>query len=169
MLNKELLLAPPLKSNANPFMKGQYTSISVALSISIPSDARFEQISWIDSSGEQTNYYPGDSRIVRNVLYTPDSETIENVQYYYNVDWSLNTYVIGAVRIQLPSDVSSWDTTITVSGDSGYTYGSVRFPYHDEIGAYMEVIGITGLTKTTRIPPEPSATSVNLLYTTPDI
>lgn len=168
MLNKELLLTPSQKSNSNPFMEGQNIRINAALSIQIPSDAKFRRISWMDDGIEFREYGPGDNEIVRSGLYTPATGAIQLAQYYFNVEWSLDTYVIGVALIQPNEGVSSWDTTITVSGNFEYICDFVRFPYSEALGAYMEVIGITGLAKTTKAP-DIDPQWVTLQYTTSDI
>ena len=124
MLNKELLLPPPLtNSNQPPFLRGQYVQlrrVDIVLDVSTTANlsrARY----YYDPYIIPQDVFSGDKTTVQSGPYMPNVNMIQelnNISGYYIPQ---NSYIIGYVKIS-----GSHDTLIdiTTTLPSGYTFGS---------------------------------------------
>lgn len=143
MLNKELLLTPPLtNSNQCPFMRGQYVRfrrVDVVLYVSTAanlSHARYHYDTWPIPE----DVLIGSQITVQSGPYMPNVDMIQQLNNKSGYYIPQNSYIIGYVEISGSPDTS---IDITTTLPSGYTFGS--YCAHQQGTRTLYAIGATEL------------------------
>lgn len=161
MLNKELLLTPPLTNSIQlPFIQGEYTSVIASVSLDV--DPLFPAFFYFVSGGSSVAVDPGQHRIVCSMIYVPDQQTIVDLNTIDGVSIPPDSYIFGVVTslVQAPFEYS---VDITVSGISSYQYGYYEI-YDPSVHQYLYVLGMTKRLAGTRAP-DPSGAFVDIKFT----
>lgn len=143
MLNKELLLTPPLtNSNQPPFLRGQYVQlrrVNVVLHVSTTANLSHARYHY-DIALIPQDVFVGSKITVQSGPYMPNVDMIQKLNDISGYYIPYNSYIIGYVEISGSPDTS---IDITTTLPSGYTFGS--YCAHQQGTKTLYAIGATEL------------------------